>query len=60
MRNLDSDSKFSRDLHGLGMRNALRALEGSDDEESEDDADDATLSDDEEQEVKVKENRRSL
>ena len=61
-RNLDSDSIYRRDLHGLDMRNDLRALEGTDDEDDDEDADDAdddaadadgdTVSEDEQEEVK--------
>ena len=55
-RNLDTDSIFRRDLHGWDMRDALRSLEGSEDEEEDADDDaDATASEDE-VEVVVKEN----
>ena len=55
-RNLDSDSIYRRDLHGWDMRDALRSLEGSDDEQedpdADEDADDAAVSEDEVEEVK--------
>ena len=57
-RNLDTDSIFRRDLHGWDMRDALRSLEGSDDEKEDPDADeeaeveDAAASEDEVEEVK--------
>ena len=59
-RNLDSDSIFRRDLHGWNMRDALRSLEGSDDEKDDPDADEdastdeAEKSEDEVEEVKEK------
>ena len=57
-RNLDTDSIFRRDLHGQDMRDALRSLEGSDDEKEDPDAgedaevEDAAASEDEVEEVK--------
>ena len=57
-RNLDTDSIFRRDLHGWDMRDALRSLEGSDDEKDDPDADeeaeveDAAASEDEVEVVK--------